>query len=96
MEQLPGKVGNIINLLTALLLITAFVFAITTASTSNTWGDAKSIDYLAWDDGSTDMSGIEHVGGQLFTKYIVPFEVLSLILLAALLGSIYMAKKEEE
>jgi len=42
------------------------------------------------------MSGIEHVGGLLFTKYVVPFEVLSLILLAALLGSIYMAKKEEE
>ncbi len=96
MEQLPGKIGNMFNLATALLLIAAFVFAITIASTANTWGDAKSIDYTVWDDGSKDASGIEHVGGLLFTKYVVPFEVLSLILLAALLGSIYMAKKEEE
>jgi NADH:ubiquinone oxidoreductase subunit 6 (subunit J) len=96
MEQLSGKVGNMINLATALLLIAAFVFAITIASTANTWGDAKPIDYTVWDDGSKDMSGIEHVGGLLFTKYVVPFEVLSLILLAALLGSIYMSKKEEE
>jgi NADH:ubiquinone oxidoreductase subunit 6 (subunit J) len=96
MEQLSGKVGNMINLATALLLIAAFIFAITIASTSNTWGDAKHIDYTVWDDGSKDASGIEHVGGLLFTKYVVPFEVLSLILLAALLGSIYMAKKEEE
>ncbi|MBW6517832.1 MAG: NADH-quinone oxidoreductase subunit J [ANME-2 cluster archaeon] len=96
MEQLSGKVGNIINLATALLLVAAFVLAILSASASNSWGDAKSIDFTIWNDGSKDPSAVEHVGSLLFTQYVIPFEVLSLVLLAALLGSIYMAKKEEE
>ena len=96
MEQLSGKVGNIINMVNALLLVAVFVLAILSASASNSWGDAKDITFTEWDDVSKDASGIEHVGGLLFTKYVIPFEVLSLVLLAALLGSIYMAKKEEE
>ncbi len=96
MEQLPSKGWNMINLVTALLLMAVFVFAIMMASTYNTWGDAKPIDFTVWEDGSKDASGIEHVGGLLFTKYVIPFEVLALVLLAALLGSLYMAKKEEE
>jgi NADH:ubiquinone oxidoreductase subunit 6 (subunit J) len=96
MEQLSGKAGNIINLVTALLLVIAFVFAILNASASDSWGGAKSIDFTVWEDGSKDTSAVEHVGGLLFTRYVVPFEVLSLVLLAALLGSIYMAKREEK
>jgi NADH:ubiquinone oxidoreductase subunit 6 (subunit J) len=96
MEQLSSKVGNMINLLTALLLLGAFVSAIWSASVSNTWGEAEDITFTVWEDGSTDTSAIEHVGGLVFTKYVIPFEVLSLILLAALLGSLYMAKKEED
>jgi NADH:ubiquinone oxidoreductase subunit 6 (subunit J) len=96
MEQLSGKVGNMINLLTALLLVVAFVAAILSAPAFNSWGEAEDITFTEWEDGSTDASAIEHVGGLLFTKYVIPFEVLSLILLAALLGSLYMAKKEED
>ncbi len=96
MEQLSGKVGNMINLLTALLLLGVFVSAILSASVSNTWGDAEDITFTVWEDGSKDTSAIEHVGGLVFTKYVIPFEVLSLVLLAALLGSLYMAKKEED
>ncbi|MDF1556727.1 MAG: NADH-quinone oxidoreductase subunit J [ANME-2 cluster archaeon] len=96
MEQLSGKVGNMINLATALLLLAAFVSAILSASVYNSWGEVKDITFTVWEDGSMDTSAIEHVGGLLFTKYVIPFEVLSLVLLAALLGSLYMAKKEEE
>lgn len=42
-----------------------------------------------------DASGIVHIGKLLFTTYVVAFEVLSLVLLAALIGGIYLAKKEE-
>ncbi len=96
MEQLSSKVGNMINLLTALLLLAVFVTAILSAPASNSWGEAEDISFTIWEDGSTDASAIEHVGGLLFTKYVIPFEVLSLVLLAALLGSLYMAKKEED
>lgn len=101
MEQLPSKSWNIINLVTALLLMGVLVFAIVSVVgleplVPSTLPESVPIDYTVWEDGSKDASGIEHVGGLLFTKYVIPFEVLALILLAALLGSLYMAKKEDE
>ena len=101
MEQLPSKGWNIINLVTALLLMVVLVFAIVSVVglgplVPSTLPESVPIDYTVWEDGSRDASGIEHVGGLLFTKYVIPFEVLALVLLAALLGSLYMAKKEDE
>ncbi len=43
-----------------------------------------------------DASGIVHIGVQIFTTYVVAFEVLALVLLAALIGGIYLAKEDEE
>ena len=43
-----------------------------------------------------DPSGIVHIGMQIFTTYVVAFEVLALVLLAALIGGIYLAKDDEE
>lgn len=37
---------------------------------------------------------VKEVGEALFTKYILPFEIVSLILLVALLGAIVMGRKE--
>ena len=39
-------------------------------------------------------SGIGDIGVEIFTLYLVAFEVLSLVLLAALIGAIYVARKE--
>jgi NADH-quinone oxidoreductase subunit J len=36
------------------------------------------------------------IGQSLFTKYVLPFEVLSLLLLAAILGAVVMAKKDRD
>jgi NADH-quinone oxidoreductase subunit J len=41
-----------------------------------------------------DQSNIEGIGMLIFTHYVVPFEVLSIVLLASLIGAIYMAKGE--
>lgn len=38
---------------------------------------------------------IQNIGKLLMTDYLVPFEVVSLLLLAALIGAIVIAKKEE-
>jgi len=43
-----------------------------------------------------DSSGIVHIGTGIFTTYVVAFEVLALVLLAALIGGIYLAKEDEE
>ena len=100
MEQLSGT-GRVISLLTALLLMAALLLAIVNVVgfgpfVPSTLPESVPIDYTVWEGGSKDTSGIEHVGGLLFTKYVIPFEILALVLLAALLGSLYMAKKEEE
>ena len=45
---------------------------------------------------STDNSEIGDVdtyGYALFTKYLLPFEIASLLLLVALIGTVYLAKK---
>ena len=36
------------------------------------------------------------IGKALFTKYVLPFEILSLLLLAAILGAVVMAKKDRD
>jgi len=41
-----------------------------------------------------DQSNIEGIGMLIFTQYAAPFEVLSIVLLASLIGAIYMAKGE--
>ncbi|NYT02538.1 MAG: dehydrogenase [Methanosarcinales archaeon] len=39
-------------------------------------------------------SGIGDVGIEIFTIYVFPFEVLALVLLASLIGAVYVARKE--
>jgi NADH-quinone oxidoreductase subunit J len=40
-------------------------------------------------------AGPEEVGRLLFTKYLYPFEITSILILAALVGAIVLAKKKE-
>jgi NADH-quinone oxidoreductase subunit J len=92
MEQISGDIGKILNLIVMLLLIAALVFAIT--SSVGNLEPPVSLEYLEWEEGVLDVSGIEHIGALVFSEYVVPFEILSLILLAALISGAYMSKKE--
>jgi len=92
MEQISGDIGKILNLVVMLLLIATLVFAITSSVVH--LGSPASLEYLEWEDGTKDVSGIEHIGSLVFSEYVVPFEIMSLILLAALISGAYMAKKE--
>ncbi|MFC4321917.1 NADH-quinone oxidoreductase subunit J [Litchfieldia salsa] len=38
----------------------------------------------------------EQIGIELFSKYVIPFEVTSVVLLVALIGAIVLAKKNDE
>lgn len=41
-----------------------------------------------------DQSNIEGIGLLIFTQFVVPFELLSIVLLSAMIGAIYIAKGE--
>jgi len=43
---------------------------------------------------STD-GQIEHIGMKLFTDYLLPFEVSSILFLSAMIGAVLLAKKEK-
>ncbi|WP_432215081.1 NADH-quinone oxidoreductase subunit J [Salmonella enterica] len=40
------------------------------------------------------MSNAKEIGLVVFTEYVIPFELVSVLLLVALIGAIIMAKKE--
>jgi NADH:ubiquinone oxidoreductase subunit 6 (subunit J) len=56
------------------------------AVTATDWGNATVIIGIALDTMATD----------LFTDYALPFEILSLLLLAAIIGAIYLARRPED
>jgi len=46
--------------------------------------------------GSFHVNNTEQIGIALFTRYIVPFELASILLLVALIGAIILARREEK
>jgi NADH:ubiquinone oxidoreductase subunit 6 (subunit J) len=49
----------------------------------------------SWYLGPVSFQGTARIlGGKLFTSYVYPFEIVAILLLAAMVGAIYMAKKE--
>jgi len=45
-------------------------------------------------DASVRMGTIEAVGMELYTRYLLPFEVASVLLLVAMIGAVVLARKE--
>jgi NADH-quinone oxidoreductase subunit J len=45
---------------------------------------------------ATNVGTVEAIGKQLFTRFLFPFEVTSLLLTAAIVGAIVLAKKKLE
>ena len=56
------------------------------AVTATDWGNATVVVGIVLDDMAT----------ALFTDYALPFEILSLLLLAAIIGAIYLARRPED
>jgi len=59
----------------------------------------KTTNILGHDGGITEemmreMGNVKLFGRELFTTYLVPFEVASILLLVAMIGAIVLAKKE--
>ena len=40
-----------------------------------------------------DWGGVRHVGGELFENFVVPFEIVSVLIVVAILGAVVLAKR---
>jgi len=45
---------------------------------------------------SSDFGSIEALGMELFSHWLLPFELISLLLLVALVGAVVFGRKEED
>lgn len=78
--------GKFFNLIVALLLFGVLFTAIDDSSV--VWAGKEEAGYM----GIAEITGPGR--GGIFTDFIFSFELLSLLLLAALIGALYIAKKE--
>lgn len=78
-SNLPRLPGAIISGLMFLLLL--FIIF-----TEKSWNDASN-------QGVVETASV--IGRLLMTDYLLPFEVTSILLLAALIGAVYIARKDE-
>ncbi len=51
----------------------------------------RNVEFGSWVGGTA-----EHVGQLLFTRYLLPFEVISVLILIAILGAVVLAQREIE
>lgn len=79
-----------INRLFAFLVALLFTAVVAIGAFGTSWNTVSELP-----QNPADQSNIEGIGMLIFTQYIVPFEVLSVVLLASLVGAIYMAKGED-
>lgn len=85
-ESRKGGFAQFLGLpLTAILLV--FASSVITQSMSN----AKAVKFGAFSGG-----GPREVGWELFTRYLLPFEVTSILILIAIAGAVVLARKEIE
>jgi NADH-quinone oxidoreductase subunit J len=59
------------------------------------WGGVGArTDFTAAQNSDLALSNVERVGMLLYTDYLIPFEVASMLLLVAMVGAIILAKRE--
>ena len=56
------------------------------AAMTTNWGDGLQVTAIA----------LQQIATALFTTYALPFELVSLLLLAAIIGAIFLARRPEE
>lgn len=55
------------------------------------FSDLRPVEFGSWVGGTA-----ERIGQLLFTRYLLPFEVISILILIAILGAVVLARKEIE
>ena len=78
-----------INQPLAFLVVLLFTAIVVIGAFGTSWNTVSELP-----QNPADQSNIEGIGMLIFTQYVAPFEVLSIVLLASLIGAIYLAKGE--
>lgn len=79
------------------LMVAALLIRVVSAGRSGSggaWETAQGWPAVPAPVGS-DFGGVESLGDQIFTRYLLPFEVVSLVLLVGIVGAVVIAKKGE-
>ncbi len=77
--------NKILNLVVAVLLFTAMFISID--DSIRVWSGKEEANEIT-------VETLSNGAGGIFTDYIFSFELLSVLLIAALIGALYIAKKE--
>ena len=56
--------------------------------------DAFGSDEVKFDKGLVELGSTASVGDSIFRTYVIPFEVVSMLLLAALVGAVVLARRD--
>jgi NADH-quinone oxidoreductase subunit J len=75
------------SVLICLLLAAVLVRIVTSGGAGPLTGEPAAV--------GADFGSVEGMADQLFTRYLIPFEVVSLILLAGIVGAVVIAKRGE-
>ncbi|NMC10390.1 MAG: dehydrogenase [Methanothrix sp.] len=79
-----------------IILTLAFLAALFASLSVTNWGasEKQPMGYEPQEGLRLPESGIGDVGMEIFTSYVFPFEILALVLTAALVGAVWVARKE--
>ena len=88
MREESGKLDN--NQRFASAVVSLFLFGVLTVFLV----DAFHGDEIKFSDKLVAMGSTANVGQSIFREYVIPFEVVSMLLLAALVGAVALARKD--
>jgi len=88
MREESGKLDN--NQRLASAVVSLFLFGVLTVFLV----DAFQGDEIKFSDDLVKLGSTANVGQSIFREYVIPFEVVSMLLLAALVGAVALARKD--
>jgi NADH-quinone oxidoreductase subunit J len=88
MREESGKLDN--DQVLAGGIVALFTFGVLTTFLVDAFGD----DEIRFSDKLVDVGSTSRVGLDMFREYVIPFEVVSVLLLAALVGAVVLARRD--
>jgi NADH-quinone oxidoreductase subunit J len=88
MREERGKLDN--NQRLAAGVVALFLFGVLVAFLVDAFGGHK----IKFDDSLVELGSTRNIGNEIFRNYVIPFEVVSMLLLAALVGAVVLARRD--
>jgi NADH-quinone oxidoreductase subunit J len=88
MREEAGKLDNSQRLASA--VVSLFLFGVLTVFLVDGFGS----DDVKFDDSLVKLGSTANIGDSIFRDYVIPFEVVSMLLLAALVGAVALARRD--